>query len=439
MKTTKRISALTFAIIAFAITMATVSCQSKKDKKLELSNDSAFVFTTPKVINIGDYLDSHFEYGRSSIQITDTTGILSLSDIAEDVEYVLLKTKNDKQEVFIGTNVKDIFICKDYIFVQMNDNIIQYDRQGNLIRTIGRKGGGPGEYNWVYNMSVDDKTKKIIINTSGKINEYDFDGKFIRSQKNTYDNQLMLIDSNRIAVEVKNLWHDVEERLVILNRKGEVEKSFPRYKLFEHVDHTETEGNIYGLSKFHDMICFKEEYNDTIFELKGDTLQMRYFIDWGKCAMKPEYYFEKKKYGDKMGNCFWTGRFHETNRYLLIVSNKLGLTLVYDKKMDQINVGYPPISNYNQCNPYQDIFKNSADGFNNDIDGGMVQNIDGISLDCQYIFSYYHATDVKDFFEEVGYDAHPINPDKQAKLKALVDTIDEDKHNLFIMISKLKE
>ena len=427
------------AIFIFAFVI--ISCEFRQKNKIssEQSNDSAFVFTTPKVINIGDYLDSHFEYGRSSIQITDTTGILSLSDIAEDVEYVLLKTKNDKQEVFIGKNIDDIFICKDYIFVQMTDNIIQYDRQGNLIRTIGRKGGGPGEYNWVYTMSVDDKTKKIIINTSGKINEYDFDGKFIRSQKNTYDHQLMLLDSNRIAVEVKNLWHDVKERLVILNRKGEVEKSFPRYKLFEHVDHTETEGNIYGLSKFHDMICFKEEYNDTIFELKGDTLQMRYFIDWGKCAMKPEYYYEKKKYGDKMGNCFWTGRFHETNRYLFTFPNKLWFTLVYDKKTDQINVGYPVISSYNQCYPFRELLSNKAVGFNNDIDGGMVQNVDGISLDCQYIFSYYHATDVKDFFEEVGYDANSMNPDKQAKLKALVETIDEDKHNLFIMISKLKE
>ncbi len=147
MKTTKRISVLAFAIIAFAVTMTTVSCQSKQDQNAssEQTKDSTLALTTPKVIDMGSYLDIH----RKKTEKLDTTSFITLSDIADDVEYVLLKASNGKQEVFIGQGFKNLFICKDYIFVHMIDNIIQYDRQGNLIRTIGRKGGGPGEYVWV--------------------------------------------------------------------------------------------------------------------------------------------------------------------------------------------------------------------------------------------------------------------------------------------------
>jgi len=442
MKTTKRISVLAFAIIAFAVTMTTVSCQSKQDKKSEQSNDSAFVFSTPKVLNVGDYINKHFEHGASYMKMVDTTGILSLSDIADDVEYVLLKTSNDKQEVFIGRGLYNVFISKDYIFVHMANNIIQYDRQGNLIRTIGRQGLGPGEYNWVYQMFVDDKTKRIFINTSGKINEYDFEGKFLRAIKTTYDDKVMPLDSNRIAVEVSNIWYDVKERLVILNEKGEVEKSFPRYQLFERTNNvvTDTETDkIPRLTRFHDTVYFNEAYNDTIFELKNNELQMRYFVDWGKYAMKPEYFYEQKKYDTKQWECLWQKKFYETDRYVFILTNRFGITLVYDKKNDHINAGYPLISEKDQCMPFVKILNNTPSGFKNDLDGGMIQNIDGISIDSKYIISYYYASDIKDFFEEVGYGADPKYPDKQAKLKALVDSIDENKHNLLIMMSKLKE
>ncbi len=449
MKKSKSIQFSLMAIFVLIATSQIISCQSKQDKNAssEQTKDSAFVFTTPKVLNVGDVIDKHFKFGTPRengenyiipMDFVDSTGFLSLSDVADDVEYVLLKTSNAKQEVFIGQGLKNVFICNDYIFVWMTDNIIQYDRKGNLIRTIGRKGGGPGEYNFVYNMAVDDQTKRILItDTSGKINEYDFDGKFIRSQKNTYTDQLMPIDSNRIAVEVKNLWHDVKERLVILNRKGEVEKSFPRYQLFEHADYVVT-GSAYTprLTKFHDIICFSEVYNDTIFELKNDELQMRYYLDFGKYTMKPEYYY-KNDSEKRMGKITYS--YYESNRFLIIPSSIGGFSnpIVYDKKKDQTRIAFS--SKFLANKLYYKNMNSSEKGFSNDMDGGIAQEVDAISNDSKYIVSYYYASDIKDYFEEAGYGEQVLYPDKLAKLKALVDTINEDKHNLFIMMSKLKE
>ncbi len=439
MKITKRIPYSAFALVALAVTMTTVSCQSGKEKKSEQSKDSAFVFTTPKVIDMKGYFEKH--YNGDDLATRDTSGVLSLSDIADDVEYVLLKTRNGKQEQFIRA-AEHLFLCKDYIFVQEADNIIQYDRQGNLIRTIGRKGGGPGEYNWVYTMVVDDTMKRIFIKTSGKINEYDFEGKFVRDIRSTYDGKLMPLDSNKIATDVQNIWYDVKERLVILNGKGEVEKSFPRYQLFEHTNIGRTDGSdrIPRLTKYHDVVCFNEAYNDTIFELKNNELQMRYFVDWGKYALKPEYIiFENKEYTHNKQACFWLKGFYETDRYIFMPEYRYPKTFVYDKKTDQIAEGCPEFYSVEYNKAYHDLFSSYESGFYNDFDGGLAQNVDEISLDCKYVVGYFPASDVKDYFEEAGYKEDVLHPDKQAKLKALVVTINEEKHNLLIMITKLKE
>ncbi len=439
MKTKKRISYSALAIVALAVTMTTVSCQSKQDKNAssEQTKDSALAFTTPKVIDMGSYLENQ----RKTKAKNDTTSFITLSDIADDVDYVLLKASNGKQEVFIGF-AENIFICKDYIFVQMSANIVQYDRTGNLIRTIGRKGGGPGEYVWVNNMVVDDNAKRILItDTSGKINEYDFEGRFIRDIKTPYVGKLMPLDADRIALDVRNIRYDIKERLVILNEKGEVEKSFPRYQLFEHTDYERSDSytdRIPRLTKFHDVVCFNEAFNDTVFELKNNELHMRYFVDWGKYALKPEYIiYENQEYAEKMQKCYWLGGFYETDRYIFMPKFRSSYIFVYDKKEDKIKQRAPYITK--DYERFKKIFKNAKGGFFNTMDGGLDQEIDGISLDSKYVYCWYFASDVKDYYEEAEYGEYALHPDKQAKLKALINTIDENKHNLLIMMSKLKE
>ncbi len=291
-------------------------------------------------------------------------------------------------------------------------------------------------------MVVDDKAKRILVNTgSGKINEYDFEGHFVRDIKTSYDGNLMPLDSGRIALDVENVWYDVKERLVILNEKGEVEKSFPRYELFEHTNNGRTDsetGAIPRITKFHDVVCFNEAFNDTIFELKNNELHMRYFVDWGKYALKPEYIiYENQEYAEKMQKCYWLKGFYETDRYIIMPAFRRSYIFVYDKREDKIKERAPYITK--DYERFKKIFKYAKGGFFNTMDGGLDQEIDGISLDSKYVFCSYYASDVKDYYEEAEYGKYALHPDKQAKLKALVDTIDENKHNLFIMMSKLKE
>ena len=299
MKVQRRIHPLLLVVQIVLVLLLVVRCHSNKETTdSSKQKDSAFVFTTPKVLDMESCIDAHFEFHPDELILKDSTGLLSLSDIADDVEYVLLKASNGKKEIYFD-RVKHIFLSQNYIFVQLVDNVVQYDRQGNLIRTIGRQGAGPGEYNWVFEMAVDELQKKLFVSCSGKINVYDFEGKFIRAIKSTYDNKFIPLDSNYFAAEVPNLWHDVKDRLVILDKEGKVEKRFPRHRLFPHTDFvlvSSEDTKVPRLSRFGDVVYFNERYNDTIFEIKNKELQMRYFMDWGKYAHKMEYFYEQKKY-----------------------------------------------------------------------------------------------------------------------------------------------
>ncbi len=417
-----------------------VSCQMKKSNKDSSGEDTVFVFSTPKVLDMENCIDAHFELHPDELILKDSTGLLSLSDIADDVEYVLLKTSNVKEDFFFGSPY-EVFIAQDYIFVQLLESVIQYDRQGNLIRTIGRQGSGPGEYTGVNEMAVDEQQQRIFVTNSGKINVYDFTGKFFRTIKADCDGKIMPLDSTHIAAEVINWWYDTKERLVILNDSGKVEKSFPRPRLFKHTNMAKStlgDGRVPRLLRFGEVVYFNERYNDTIFEIKNNELQMRYFMDWGKYALKMEYFYELEKYGPKFKDCLWIRQF-ESDRYAVMPACRFALTLVYDKKTDQLRAAFPPSYKIKGDSLFKDLFGHVRRGFYNDIDGGLVQDVREISLDSKYIVSYYPASDVKDFLDETGYQEHVLYPDKQKKLKALIESIDEEKHNLLIMMSKLKQ
>lgn len=418
-----------------------LSCGSKNATDAAQTKDSSFVFSTPKVLKVGEYVENNIgKRADLTTKMKDTTDLLRLSDIADEVEYVLLKTSNGKQEVFIGSPSPRMFMSQDYIFV-VDAVVVQYDHQGNLIRTIGRQGAGPGEYNYAYYLYVDESQKRLYIVCSGKVNEYTFEGEFIRSRKCAYPSQLVALDSNRVALDNPNTWLDVNERLVILDKEGKVEKSFPRPKLYKHEDFAVTnsfDDNMPRLYKYHDLVCFSEAFNDTIFELVNDELRMRYFLDWGPYTMKQEY-FLVDEFGPELYNSI-AAQFIENDRFLFMKTYYFNMfTLVYDKKDDRIRVALTAYAKEPDKKLFKKIFRRTQTGFYNDYDGGMVQNVEEISLDGQYVLCAYDAADIKDFFEEVGFKENPLYPEKQEKLKALVESIDENKHNLFVMISKLKK
>ena len=94
------------------------------------------------------------------------TNPISLKDIADDIQYIPLDNK------IPFTNLKYI-ISKNSIYVSVRDTgILEFSRNGMLIRTIGSRGIGPGEFSLGMDFTVDEITGKVYVLDYRKILVY---------------------------------------------------------------------------------------------------------------------------------------------------------------------------------------------------------------------------------------------------------------------------
>ena len=98
---------------------------------------------------------------------------LKLSDIAEELEYIQLDTAR------IVNPRWQIKMTDQYIFVAARDELLQYDRKGKFIQTIGTKGQGPGEFTSCTNIALDTEGERIFVKNGLQVLVYSFDGKFL--------------------------------------------------------------------------------------------------------------------------------------------------------------------------------------------------------------------------------------------------------------------
>lgn len=120
--------------------------------------------------------------GMVTIKITDNREI-STRDIIDKIEIVPLKTPDG---VFVG-NISDLYITGDRIIVtdtNMMDCVMLFDRSGEYVATIGRKGRAPNEYVDLTHVSImpDGETIVLYDNYGRKLLLFDHDGRFIESK-----------------------------------------------------------------------------------------------------------------------------------------------------------------------------------------------------------------------------------------------------------------
>lgn len=164
----KQISILTLLVFLF---FACKPAEHKENTDTDQLEDS---LTTPEETEVFNIEFSEYLKNKKD---------LFLSDIAESVSYVQIETTN---EYLIGEKGLSVKPCGEFLFVgQHNSPLGVFDRNGKFIRTIGKIGKGPEEFNNDYFFYPEEIGRKIMFVNAlrSSLMEYSWEGEFLREVK----------------------------------------------------------------------------------------------------------------------------------------------------------------------------------------------------------------------------------------------------------------
>ena len=223
----------------------------------------------------------------------ETEREVKLSDIADSVEYIRLETTDEGLVKYFKPCLMRR-TSKYYIFGEFQ-NVMQFTRDGKFVRNIGRRGQGPGEYNYIRQVDVDEKAGKVYVQSTGRrLNVYDLEtGKFLQSGKlaNVETSSFLMQNDSTMVSYVENSNGQQKTMIYVSSLSGNVQHEFPRHELFEVKGGAYSYGGTHDfyLSRYQNMINLKEYENDTVYTITPEGLQKRYIIDTGKYGIKLEH------------------------------------------------------------------------------------------------------------------------------------------------------
>lgn len=268
-----------------------------------------------------------------------------LSEIAKEVKIVPLETK---PECLVAKVNKGMIQLVDHnLFIPCSEGVLQFTDDGQFVRSLVKRGQGPGEYTAIRFIASSEHLKQIYLMDHGKILTYSVDGKYVKEDKIPFCWQFTLLGDSMYVGYIYNNTGKKKDKLLLINQEGETVQAFPQYDQF-------TIGNglnyyLWGrydryLYSFKEDAYCKEYYNDTVFMVTPEKLQPRYILDLGKYKIPKEKRFEMlegnwQAYSEP-AQAYLRPDFHETSDWIFLPYTSWDVTnkeeaprlAMYDKK-----------------------------------------------------------------------------------------------------------
>jgi len=386
------------------------------------------------------------------------------SSLYKGIKTILLETN---ESCLIGS-MKKMRVYDPYIIVldvSKAKSIFLFDMNGRFVRKIGSVGQGPGEYNTISSIFVDEKDPLLYIETFRTVLKYSWDGvfrKLIHKAGNMgylRAGEVYPLHDNLFIGHVPNDRGSELYNFILFNDSGHVIKGFDNYIKFER------EGNwILGNDgsmkpfKVNQHIYVKECTNDTLYCLSEQyELIPQFVFNLGKYAFpkhlketlpSPSSFKDFIDIPDRAGGVhpmvgtpgyiFFNvaggyghfsrpeGRKRETFVMGQMVNVGVGSNLngLYDIAMQTVR--------FLDNDPVSRMF-----GLINDLDGGL-SFWPRYYTSANELVDVWQAYEMKEILTEAYFAAHVIkDPHAHQKLKELLKNLDEE-DNPVIVIGKLK-
>ncbi|MDR2773647.1 MAG: 6-bladed beta-propeller [Tannerella sp.] len=276
-------------------------------------------------------------------QCFETEKQMAISEIADSVEYIELKTPED----IIVTRIWDVKQVDDYLVIKARLDVYLFHKNGQFIRQIGSRGQGPREYIVPVNVEIDRKKKEIIISDTEKLLFYDLEGNFLCNKKLKDVTYIGIFDSIIWISDITTNRQKCKAVAFSLQNVGDTIACIPNplYGPIKNSGSTAIIRTIFTMF-YHknDALYFKGDVsNDTIWKLSGVHAVPYAFIDMGKYKMPVEFEAWYSSYDTfvKNNERYWgVSSLVENDHYFFFFSQNRGSTkddlmpkyIVYDKQ-----------------------------------------------------------------------------------------------------------
>ena len=416
-----------------------------------------------------------FACRQTGIELTDDIAVIDVinnlgkyreipvSELVTEFEYIPLETNDN---CLIGA-VYRMLVTSSHIFIQGyvgggSPGVIlpggatrcyAFGRDGRFLCEIGRVGQGPGEYQNIAGLCVDENNQLLYIESHLTLLEYTWEGVFRRSIRKPQNldeypgSEINFVRDNLFIGHFQNHRGNEPVNFILFNDSGRVIKTFDNHIKFERTDNWVS---IYDRSmrsfRVSENIFVKEYPNDTLFCLnERNELIPQFVFNLGK------YSFSNEKRG---------GGINEIRN---IMSNILMIPdalfpmigtpnyIFFSIMVSNADIPSPKVvksAQYIQFGLYDIVNKKTLllendpvsrmSGLINDIDGGFSFWPKYYSLSHE-LADVYQAYEMKEILKEKYFAGRTIkNPQAHQKLKELVNNLKED-DNPVIVIAKLKQ
>jgi len=254
----------------------------------------------------------------------DTEQQMFISEIADSVEYIELKTPDG----VVVTRIWNIIQFDDYLLIKARHDVLLFHKNGQFIKYIGSRGQGPGEYTVSGEIGYDRKNKEIVIADTRQLLFYNWEGNFLRSNRiNESISEIGISDTIIWIGEVISS-ANTKYLAVAISLQGDtlayIHNSLYGINKSDHILYL-TNSQVKFFYSEKDFLYFKGDMsNDTIWKISGVSAEPYAFIDMGKYKMPVEYeawYSSMETYLKNKGRYWSVCSMVEGDQYFFLLSN----------------------------------------------------------------------------------------------------------------------
>jgi len=231
--------------------------------------------------------------------------------------------ETEGREEYMFFQARDIEVDKTgriYVLDTKEANVRVFDPKGNYIRTMGRKGQGPGELQIPVDIYIDDKDKIYILDVNNeRLSVFNKHGDFVGSsnfKKSSLGNIIGVNNQDEIILIMHTASKESGKNLLVFDSMVNIYS--PNFEFMKSLYHTSIhimqtfikEGRSLALSvPYRKTLCCKMDSRGNVYVAESHEYTIQVFSLEGKLIRRIEKEYEQKKVSKRDVDNYFNERF----------------------------------------------------------------------------------------------------------------------------------